>query len=65
MNILYATEVAYNNGYANGKADAVREFAERLKKAAVYSVCGEYCVSTTVIDLAASEVLEGGSRDKA
>ena len=32
MNEHSATEQAYKNGYEKGRADAVKEFAERLKK---------------------------------
>ena len=39
MNQHDATEIAYKNGYAKGKADCAREIFEELEKFSIKKVC--------------------------
>lgn len=51
MNEHNATEQAYKNGYKKGRADAIKEFAERIKTIIEkhYLIRGFDCVIDTLV----------------
>lgn len=62
MNEHDATEIAYNNGYKQGAADAVRKMHDELKRRLLNG--GIYpAFVACVIDNIAREMLEGGDNN--